>query len=602
MRHKWKIQTESTTISRNSIFANFLQACTNLDIQVHEDFKISFWGSSPFCFLDFHHRELKAVLALMCRHKCYHVATRGARKDTRPSEGIFDFHMTMQSQAHIAGISIDGLSLTCHHECILTGCTITRDRSFASGFSDTDQCRFCNSSKESMSHIVENCTSLPDALCKPQRVNSCGPNFDIFGLVEITPNEISCRLQISSLSEIEVEEWDDSATGKVTQLWTDGSLEYPLLYFQQRGGYAVVDCNGCVLKSGPVSHICMSSYTTELWALIVAFCGSHTDTHIHTDCKSLADQVSWMCLNEQVDFKWTHTSWWLFLLDVFRRRKQYSCSPLCISWCPAHQADDIPVEMLTPQVAKERGCNFLDLLCNRKADVAAKRAALKQCYPSRLENRLRMIKNWQTWLSKIHVEISKDSAERRNRNPRPIDGNSTYKILPSQISTTHAVDFFKHLLPKWAWEADQESFPWNSTCGIIPYPNSHASISQHDWDVIVAWLLNLKWREGPTLSTSWLELACQAWHDGVRLMNKHTPRVYMITIQKVINQTKKLDATLQLVPGNVEKKCKSNGKTHPIGRVSNAEAYICVKALKTMAAPMLHGADHRPSSWDFNFS
>ena len=76
----------------------------------------------------------------------------------------------------------------------------------------------------------------------------------------------------------------------------------------------------------------------------------------------------------------------------------------------------------------------------------------------------------------------------------------------------------------------------------------------------------------------------------------------MITIQKVINQTKKLDATLQLVPGNVEKKCKSNGKTHPIGRVSNAEAYICVKALKTMAAPMLHGADHRPSSWDFNFS
>ena len=121
LRLKWKIQAESSCVSKNSIFANFMQACTNLSILIHDDFKISLWGSEPFCFLDFHRKELKNVLALACRHRCYHQATRSARKDTRPSQGILDFHSTMYSQVHIGKICVDGLSLNCHHECILTG-------------------------------------------------------------------------------------------------------------------------------------------------------------------------------------------------------------------------------------------------------------------------------------------------------------------------------------------------------------------------------------------------------------------------------------------------------------------------------------------------
>ena len=601
LRLKWKIQAESSSVSKNSIFANFMQACTNLNIMIHDDFKISLWGCEPFCFLDFHRKELKNMLALACRHRCYHQATRSARKDTQPSQGILHFHSTMYSQLHIGKICVDGLSLNCHHECILTGCTITRDRSHASGFNTDDKCRFCKGTKESMSHIVNECTSLPVTLQKPEQVTECGPNFDIFGLVEISLNEIPDRLKVSSISEIAVADWSEDADEKCTQLWTDGSLENPTMFFQKRGGYAVVDENACVISSGIVSHFCLSSYTTELWALIVAFCGSPSKTHVHTDCKSLADQANWMCIHQKVDFTWTHISWWTFLLDIFRSRRQHTCSPLRISWCPAHQADDIPFELITPQIAASRGCNYRDLLCNKKADAAAKRAALRQCSPKILDDKLQKIQNWQIWLSQIHVEISKDSSLRVTQPQQPAVCDNPYKILPSQISTSHSIEYFKHLLPKWAWNANPETFLWTPACEFIPFPNSHACLVQNDWDVIVTWMLNLRWKEGPNLSTSWLELASQAWHTGVRLQTKQSPRAYMQTIQKVVNQIRKVDNNIHLVPGEIQKKCKSNGKTHPIGRIDNAQVFVCNEALKCIAVPLLHGANHKPSSWDFGF-
>ncbi len=367
-------------------------------------------------------------------------------------------------------------------------------------------------------------------------------------------------------------------------------------------GYAIVDHNGSVIKSGPVFHICLSSYTTELWALIVAFCGCSTCVHIHTDCKSLADQVEYMCAHEQIDFTWTHVSWWLFLLDILRRRKQFSSHPLKVSWCPAHQADDIPIELLTPQIAASRGCDFLDLMCSRKADIAAKRAALQQCSPKSLENEIRKITNWQIWLSRIHAEISKDSKAPRLQPQQPDVARNHVNVLPYQISTVHHTEAFKHLLPKWLWEDDPNTYSWKPSCDTIPFPDSHANISRENWDLISQWMLNLKWKVGPNFNTSSLELASQAWHDGIRLNTRHSPKVYMQMIQKVANQTKKMDSSLSLVPGVVEKKCKSNGKTHPIGRISNAQVYVNDEALKAIAVQMLHGANHMPSLWDTPFT
>ena len=67
------------------------------------------------------------------------------------------------------------------------------------------------------------------------------------------------------------------------------------------------------------------------------------------------------------------------------------------------------------------------------------------------------------------------------------------------------------------------------------------------------WLLNLKWKQGLNNVTSWIELASEAWHCGVRLSIKNSPKVYMQMIQKVVNQTRKVDDSICLIPGIIQK-------------------------------------------------
>ena len=223
-------------------------------------------------------------------------------------------------------------------------------------------------------------------------------------------------------------------------------------------------------------------------------------------------------------------------MDIVHRRKQFADKPLQVSWCLAHKADDIPCHLITPKIAAERGCDFLDLLCNKKADAAAKRAALQQCSPKFLEDKVRKIKNWQIWLSRIHAFISKDLGDKPLRTQQPIEEVNFIKILPYQISIIHPVESFKHLLPRWHWSDDPNTYLWTPSCDMVPFPNTHATVSNEDWDTILHWMLNLKWKQGPNLVTSWLELASQAWHCGVRLSIKQSPKMYMQQIQKVINQ------------------------------------------------------------------
>ena len=120
-------------------------------------------------------------------------------------------------------------------------------------------------------------------------------------------------------------------------------------------------------------------------------------------------------------------------------------------------------------------------------------------------------------------------------------------------------------------------------------------------DKVVAWLRVQKWKPNEGSSTSWIEMAAKAYFDGVRLDLLDTPKSFVNAIQKVINSTTKIDPSIKLVPCQRVKKCKANGKTHPMGMIPNFEMFVSPDALKFLAANMLRGRDHCPKSWDFPF-
>ena len=111
---------------------------------------------------------------------------------------------------------------------------------------------------------------------------------------------------------------------------------------------------------------------------------------------------------------------------------------------------------------------------------------------------------------------------------------------------------------------------------------------------------NEQWRKGEELQTSWIEIAFSCLFAGVKLEGvSHTPRAYAQQLLKIVNQIHKIDASIEIVPGSVTKKCKSNGNTHPIGRIEQCEIFFPDEPKKYLATKMLRGCDHHLNKWDF---
>ena len=124
--------------------------------------------------------------------------------------------------------------MTPHRDSILVGCSITRDRAFAANFVDTPQCRFCNSTKESIMHIVRECTALPEELKRPTLPLHLGPNFDITGIAEISYEHARASLVVSNPTQIPFMQWNQNTRSDFMHTWVDGSVDDQPLFFTRK--------------------------------------------------------------------------------------------------------------------------------------------------------------------------------------------------------------------------------------------------------------------------------------------------------------------------------------------------------------------------------
>ena len=604
-RLKWISYEQKQSISPNSLFAHFLQACKCLSITYHDNFMFSFWGCQPISLLELSRRDVKAVLRELARHQCYAIASKGARKDISLSSGVIDFATTMASRDKLNQQLVGNIPLGCHFDNILVGCTFTRDRTCASGQHESPLCRYCNLEKETMTHLTQECHSIPGDFPRPSCPDNVGPNFANFGIVETTTEHIRERLSVSNVSHIPCPMWENCANLEPVHLWTDGSVYDGNSFWHTKAGFAAVDKNGVKIFAGRVSHWSISSYTAELWAIVYSFVASKQPVVIHTDCQSVVSQVKFVLETKCVPQCWTHLSWWNFLLHIVQLRQSVCDFPLQIKWCRAHQCDDIPIEFLTPSVAESLGVDFFDLFCNRKADEAAKKVLQDVVYPCRFDDNFKkQVFQWHTWLSMLHFKMGEDYKPIKKRDLAEHNQNESVKKfpLPHEISSIHDAECFANLLPKWNWFDSRDSFSWSPQIQEIPFPNTLANISPENWDAIVSWGQTLSWKFSDDLQTSWLELACCAYFQGLVLKDVPIqPKTYSTLIQKVFSQCRKLDPPPILFPGDPVKRCKANGKSQPIGLLQGCLVWLPLNAKKFLACKLLHGCTHRASDWCFDF-
>ena len=606
-RQIWQNQCQHQQVFPNSLLENFRQACVLLGIKHDSPFHIAFFETIPVCFLDFGKKELRFLLKTVVRHQAYKFATQVKRKDIKPCQGILNYPLTQKFPKSLQKLYVDGISLKSFWESQSVGCTLTNDRKAKAGLCESNLCRFCKEVPESLEHIINECSNPPHKELKPQCPDNCGPNFKLLGIVETTPDQVASRLSTSCVTCIPVQSWTQDNMHLFQQIWTDGSCDHSDLFWETCGGYACVNEYGQCIHSGPVHHICLSSYTTELWAILWAFCNANHPIECRSDSKSVVDQIQILIDTHEVSPEWMHFEWWCFLKTILLQRCQIHPTPLKVTWIPAHVLEELPCELISHKLAQSYKTTWDDIFCNRRADKCAKEACKQNKSDSGcvLQDSFQKISKWQHWLTLVSSAIACREPESNPSDSSGCNGNANIErdapgIPPSELTVSHPTSYFEACLPKWFWN------PPNGTIWVSDFPLetslvSYALIPQNDWFKAIEFFRSLEWITNGNHKTAFLELAFLSWDQGFRFEKGNNPAECATLLRKCANQALKYHKDLKLFPGEISSKAKSNGKTFPAGMIVSAYPKINQISLKRIAIHYFNGKTQCLKDWMCDF-
>lgn len=409
---------------------------------------------------------MRNLIQCVARSICYSRASHATRKDIFPATGIFDAQLSLVGRTKCKGILENNIELSSFRDSSITGCTITNDRRFRAGFAGNNLCRFCHGSIESLHHVIHDCPKLPCRDIQPRMPLDCGPNFPLLGIVEVPEYIVANKLRASSTAHIPVAEWCQSPSDHLTCLWTDGSCDFPEFFWVCKGDFSITDINGVCIHSGSVQHPALCSYTTELWALIYAFCCHSNPVEIATDCDAIVQQTKQLICTLKVPHTWQHFEWWSFLLTIYCSRLQFAAEPLNVRWVPSHLLEHLPIHLISDAAAREAGSCWLDIRCNRQADYHAKRAVQRNNLCAEFtKDKVMQIAAWQKWLAHVSSAISSlcnDDEPIIHNFQEVVEAHNTQTevVLPHQSTLAHEISAYKNFLPKWNWDLTPEECLW----------------------------------------------------------------------------------------------------------------------------------------------
>ena len=492
---------------KHSVLSRFLQACSTLQLTLTENMQISFRNSQPIQLGQCSTHDLQQTLKQLARQCAYENAALSKRKDFCRPNGLLDFHASTMFLRKPTFQTPSWPSATHRCESVIVGCTLTRDRLHAAGWSSTAMCRFCGKVKESLPHLVRDC-EVYHSLTSTPVLHDLGNNFALLGHVE-HPYRLSLfRLQSESPTPSDAVHFQPSLPTE--ERWTDGSVLWHENFWITTASYAVVDKTGLTLFSGRVRRWHLSSHVAELWAIWIAVSRSSAAVHIYCDNQTVVRNVQTLIHTGTVQRHWKCSNWWRALNELLTQRRLVHPAPLEITWIPAHLCEHIPDQKLDEATAAASGSTLLHVLRNRDADRAAKLCAQRIApvffhMPQVMGAATAL---HQEWLVRLHAHLDTGNDD----EVKPDHMQAPPQTADSQITLGAA----KTMFPIWHWHPHKSHFLWRPKVPALVEMPKRWRYSAKDWSTICNFVRGLRWREDADGAISFCELAVLFHHTGWR--------------------------------------------------------------------------------------
>ena len=576
--------------SKSNLMRNVVEAANVFGFSVDKELRFSFHGSQPVFILDVHPKDFKRLLQMLARNASYHSAQTKTRKDFFKPTGVLDFDLTRCSTSKLALENHGRLSSNTILDSVQTGCLLTNDRLCAAGLVEDSLCRFCHKEKESAYHLVHTCDTVSNLFGRPP-LHDLGPNFPVLGIVEHPLGLAKARMAWSDPHELHVKPITVHNVSR--PLWTDGSVLASNLFWLTTGAFAIVDLSGFTIAKGQVNHWSLCSFSTELWAILVAVALADSSVIIFTDNKAVATNFAIMLETQGVPAHWSHFYWWAFLLDLIDRKFEKHGAFVQVQWIPAHKLENIPVELIGDELARAVGSTVLDIENNRKADLVARDVCkfLLPVNPDWLTVLPQLITDHHRWLIQIARAVGQDNEEDQVKHFVPKE-----QIEP-EVDDVFIQNYFK----VWTWPPHVGNTLWKSPLTDPVLPPRNWKDAPEDWNTFCLFASSLTWRIDKNCCWSYLELAAIFILRGFRLVgcddqttsfNSVIPR-----IKKLVTVTLKSEVKA-LIPGKHNPDYnKPTGKTLPSGVLEGVELCCSQSELLSLGRFILDGGNHRLASW-----
>ena len=570
------------------------EACSYFDITVHPDFSVSWHNSDRMPIEDITAKDMRRVLQNIALNTCYQQAAHAHRKDFVKPEGILDFQLTTLFYTASKVETNTPFPAYALFENQLVGASTTRDRLAATKLCETAECRFCKKEKESMTHLVD-CEALAQKIGSLP-AHELGPNFRIFGIVEHPKRVAEYRLRCAPIPKGNGQMFDPLRSPQ--EIWSDGSIAWGNHHWLTTGAFALIDQHGECLGKGPVLHWALSSYTTELWAILWAIVHSPWKIIIYSDCQTVVKQFHTMQSTGQTNPQWAHQAWWKEIHRLWKQRLLQTDDPIVLHWIPAHLFEHLPVEMIPETLATSKGTTKQHIQQNRIVDRLAKSVAQAETAVDVHDQAMlfNAIVKRQDWLTKLGELLYYDVQAARLAQFQDHDPE---REQANKIDKQTCINKF----PKLGWHAKKHTFPWKpSFAKNLPEPKKWP-MSATEWKACATYCHQMRWQENADASVSFAELALLFWLRGYKFddMDPATTsfRDVMKKLRRALCIMHKLPAG-PFFPGTWENSLNRNcGKSLPAGCIVGAIPWMSDQELQVFSNLLHSGAAQTLASWDW---